>query len=990
MRQRPAALAALLSFALAPAAARDVLGQALHVSPPRLVVAQHQLANGLQVLLCEDHKVPIANLQIWYHVGSKNERPGRTGFAHLFEHLMFKGTANLAPEEFTHYIESVGGQIDATTDFDRTLYYATVPSNYLERVLWMEADRMQTLDVSEENFRSERDVVKEERRLRFDEPPFGHLFELVFEKSYTTHPYHNTPIGTMADLNAATIEDVRDFYRTYYVPNNATLVITGDFEPQEALRWVEKYFAPIPKGPRPIERRFPPEPPHTAERRELSYDDKAPLPAVVFTFHMPSEKDPDFYALEVASNILSAGESSRLYKKLVYDKQIAITAAGQTIALEDPGVFFFYAVMQAGHGAEEGEKALLEEVQRLQAEAVGEAELTKAKNQFIAGLVFERETVQAKGDAVGHAAVILGDWTWVNRQLAAYQQVTAADVQRVARQYFTPANRTTIYLLPAAMRPAAPAIKPHPAALITSPAPAPAAATKPAPASPARKSTPPQPPPPKKLRFPAFEQRTLPNGLRVVLVEEHADPAVSLRLLVPAGKLFVAAGKAGLAEATAALLTKGTQRRGAPQIAEAIDQVGGSLDSASGTDFAVASARVTSDQLDLALDLLSDVVLHPAFPSEEIERWRSQALSDLQLRRADGAYLADVVFQRAVYGGFPYGLPRLGTAESLRGLARADLVAYHQRQYVPNGSFLAVVGDIRPAEALVKVERAFGAWARGAEIALPPFSVPRQSKPRIVVIDKPDAVQTQVRVGHAGIAFADPDLVVERVYNAVLGGSSTARLFVEVREKRGLTYGAYSTFAEELLPGPFRTSTFTKTESTVEALAVTLDVIRELGTKPVPAGELEERKTTLIGSFPIEIQTPDGIAQQVVVALSHGKDRGFLETYRDRIAAVTQADVKRFAAERVHPDQAVIVLVGKAAAWAADLGKRFGPFETLPVAELDPLAPNLRRAPPATAPPHSGSAGSPPGAERSGLAGRASNRAGSGALLPVRPLRLQP
>jgi zinc protease len=458
MRNRSAVpAAAWLPFVLAvlggPGSARAAWSQALHVTPPQLVAVQHQLPNGLQVLFCADHKVPIANVQLWYHVGSKNERPGRTGFAHLFEHLMFKGSANVAPEEHSHYIESIGGQLDATTDFDRTLYFETAASNYLERILWMEADRMQSLDVSEENFRSEREVVKEERRLRFDEPPFGHLFELVFEKSYTTHPYHNTPIGTMADLDAATIDDVRDFYRTYYVPNNATLVVTGDFEPQEALRWIEKYFGPIPKGRRPIERRFPQEPPHPAERREVSYDEKAPLPAVLFTFHMPSEKDPDYYALEVASNVLSAGESSRLYKKLVYDRQMAVAAAGQTIALEDPGVFFFYAVMQAGHGAEEGEKALFEEVQRLQAELVGEAELTKAKNQFISGLVFDRETVQNKGDAIGHASVILGDWNLVNRQLALYQQVTAADVQRVARKYFTSANRTTIFMLPAAMRP---------------------------------------------------------------------------------------------------------------------------------------------------------------------------------------------------------------------------------------------------------------------------------------------------------------------------------------------------------------------------------------------------------------------------------------------------------------------------------------------------------------------------------------------------------
>jgi zinc protease len=454
MLTRKSRLVWALLLALALPALPASAAAALKVRPPRLVVRQHQLDNGLKILLHEDHSVPLVNLQVWYHVGSKNERPGRTGFAHLFEHLMFKGSANVGVEEHKTYIQSIGGRYNATTDADRTLYYETFPSNYLEHLLWMEADRMQSLDVSEQNFQSEREVVKEERRLRVDNPPFGHLFETVFASSFTTHPYHMTPIGSMADLDAATIEDVREFYRTYYVPNNATLVISGDVDPEQAFGWVRKYFGPIAMG-KPIARALPQEPPQTAERRVVRYDTKAPLPVVMMTYHIPKDGHPDLYALGVASDILSSGHSSRLYRKMVYEQQTALAAGGELEALEDPGLFYFDAILKGGQTPQAGEKSLLEEVERLQSQPVSSEELEKAKNQFISSLVFGRQSVQQKGDAIGHASVILGDVEEVNTELAEYQKVTAADVQRVAKQYFQPQNCTVIYMLPEALRPAA-------------------------------------------------------------------------------------------------------------------------------------------------------------------------------------------------------------------------------------------------------------------------------------------------------------------------------------------------------------------------------------------------------------------------------------------------------------------------------------------------------------------------------------------------------
>jgi zinc protease len=466
----------------------------------------------------------------------------------------------------------------------------------------------------------------------------------------------------------------------------------------------------------------------------------------------------------------------------------------------------------------------------------------------------------------------------------------------------------------------------------------------------------------RELRFPPFEQRTMANGLRLVAIERHGEPEVSLRLVLPAGKLYEPAAKAGLASATADLLTEGTAGRSAQQIAAAIDGVGGTLDTGSGADFAYVSATVTSDQLELALELLADVVLHPSFPAAELERWRGKSLSSLEVKRANPAYLAEIAFQRLVYGGYPYGHPAAGTPKSLLGLTRDDLAAFHRTHYLPNGAILAVVGDFRREQALAGVERAFGGWARGAAPRPPALELPAYQHPKIVVVDKPDAVQTQIRVGQAALAYTDPDFFTATVYGTVLGGSSSGRLFREIRIKRGLAYGAYSGFAEQLATGSFAARTSTKTASTVEALRLTLDEIAGMAKAPVPAAELDEAKTYLNGSFPLEIESASAVAERVLTALGYGLGREFLDSYRDRISAVTAAAIQRFAGTRIHPERSVVVLVGNAAAFGPALAKELGPFETIPAAELDPLAPDLRRHPAAPAPaPRPGSGRGPGG-----------------------------
>ena len=424
--------------------------QTTEVRPLKLNFTSHTLSNGLKVILLEEHSVPVVDLQIWYHVGSKDEQPGHTGFAHLFEHLMFKGSAHVGPDEHSRIIEAAGGFDNAETGDDTTNFFETFPSNYLERVLWLEADRMGSLNVDDANFKSERQVVEEERRVRVDNQPYGSLEEDLRAAAFTVHGYHHTSIGSIADLDQATLQDVRDFFNTYYKPNNATLVIVGDFNSEQALAWTHKYFDGIPASAKPIPRRDTPEPPQTNERTVNKSYSNTPLPAVVIGFKIPARYAPDSYPLDLASNILAGGESSRLYQSLVYKEQIAVESAGFGNFTEDPNLFWAFAIMNPGHTAADGEKAVLGVLDALKDKPVDAKEMQKAKNQEISGFILGRDTDEEKAVAIESAAAIGKDPDLVNTELDRYLAATPADIQRVAKEYFVPEHATVLIVTPAA------------------------------------------------------------------------------------------------------------------------------------------------------------------------------------------------------------------------------------------------------------------------------------------------------------------------------------------------------------------------------------------------------------------------------------------------------------------------------------------------------------------------------------------------------------
>ena len=418
------------------------------------------LPNGLTVILSEDHSTPIVHLQLWYHVGSKDEQEGRTGFAHLFEHLMFKGSKNAEPEQHTSVIAGVGGQSNAYTTEDATVFWETVPSQYLPLVLWLEADRMASLRIDAATFSSEREVVKEERRMRVENQPFGRLSEIIYDQAFTVHPYKHPTIGSMEDLEAATVDDVRGFYETYYVPENATLALVGDFDLEMALGLVTQYLGRVPKARQPVPRDISQEPPQTAERR-VDLREPFPLPVVVVAHHITYDGHPDSYPLHIASKILSDGQSSRIYQRLVYDERLALAAFGGGNIVEHPNLFFAVAMVQPGRSPAEAERALIAELDRLRNEPVSEEELQQAKNQFARDYIIGRESNEQKALQLAHAAVVHDDVTTADGEFDIFMGISREDVQRVARTYFTPENRLILTILPSGA-PGGPSGQPEP------------------------------------------------------------------------------------------------------------------------------------------------------------------------------------------------------------------------------------------------------------------------------------------------------------------------------------------------------------------------------------------------------------------------------------------------------------------------------------------------------------------------------------------------
>ncbi len=920
---------------VAPAAAH-AQPAASHVAVPPIPFAERILKNGLRVFTARDASTPNVTVQVWYGVGSKDDPQGRSGFAHLFEHMMFKATRDMPAEQLDRLTEDVGGMNNASTWDDFTNFYEVIPANHLERLLWAEAERMSSLSVDQANFVSERAVVEEELRQSYLANPYGRLFLAVRDASYTVHPYKRSTIGSIGDLDAATLNDVKAFHDTFYRPDNATLIVVGNYDQKTLDAWIDRYFGGVGNPDRPAPRVTVVEPARTGPRTAVVYAPNVPLPAVDITWPIPAASSRDLAVLRIADAILSAGDSSRLNHDLVYDRQIAQSIGSDAGQNAQPSLFQVQAVMAGGKTLDEGEAALRDEVKRLRDQPVAADELARAKNQLVAAALQQRETVDGRAFEIGHALLVEGDAARANTDIAALQAVTAADIQRAAQTYLIDGHRVVIRYLDDSQRPAGEKAAPDLAQV----SPTVDANVLPADvkAAPPPADLPHPPPPtaaPAKAVAPIIAERVLANGLRVIVAKTSDLPMLTAELTFRNGGAADPAGLAGLASLTGDLLPKGTATRSATEIAGQIEAAGGSLKPETTYDGSGLTLTVLADQLPATLPILADVARHPAFAPEEIERLRRQKLDDLTVALKQPGDLAAFAVAPVVFGAGAYGHVLDGTAASLQRITRANIATAYAHAYRPDAAILVLTGDIEPEAGFALAQRTFGYWARPASPLPAPPPAGTAAAPRVVVIDLPSAGQASVTLAAPTIGRNDPRYFAVRTINAVLGGGYSARLNEEVRIKRGLSYGASSRIDARDGVGLFTASAQTKNASAAEVAGLLVDEAKKLGAEPIAPHELGPRKASLVGGYGRAIETSAGMAGVLTADALYGVDLKQVGLYPEEIDAVSADAARTAATATVDPAAASLIVVGDAKAFIDQLKLRFPNVQVIAAKDLD-------------------------------------------------------
>jgi len=929
-----ALVSALGTFA--PAMAQDATGAPpAGIAVPPLGFVKRTLPNGMDVYTARDTTTSNVTVQVWYRVGSKDDPQDRSGFAHLFEHLMFKATKDFPDETFDRLTEDVGGNNNAFTSDDVTAYHETIPANHLERLIFAEASRLSSLVVDESVFESERDVVKEEYRQGVLANPYGRMRLFLPMLLFQQSPYRRSTIGSIENLDAATIEDVRRFHATYYRPDNAVLIVAGNFDQAELDGWIDRYIAPIANPDRPLPANDASEPEPTGPREMTVHAPNVPLPAVVRAWPTVPYGHPDRAALTVLDGILSTGESSRMYRSLVYEQQIAAQAGSSPDFSQQAGYLSAQVIMSDGHTVDEGLSALDAEIARFRNEPVTDAELNEAKNELVADALRGRETIEDRAGALGWALINTNNAATADTEVAEIQAVTAADVQRVARGYLTDPRSVTLRYLNADDANPVTAQQTEITAPVTLADLAPVGqvftllpeaerARMPATTEPVAPTTPP------------VADFRLDNGLRVLVVEKDGLPLVSARLNFDAGSGDEAPGKAGVAAMTAALLTQGTATRSAPQIATEIEQLGASIGAGSGPDFTNIYANAPANVFPQTVALMADLVRNPAFAQEELDRQRDQTLDGLRVALATPGPVASQAAARVIYGDAAYGAPGSGTLTSIPAITREDVAAFHQHRYRPSEATLVFSGAISEADARALAQSAFGNWRdtnNTAEARVAPIG--RPLAPRIVVIDQPGAGQAAVTVAVRGVSRTEADYFPLTLGNTLLGGSFTSRLNQEIRIKRGLSYGTRSGLGVRREDGLFTASAQTRNDAAVEVSDLILAEINRLSTTRPTASELTTRQAILTGAFGDQLGTVDGLGGLVANLALYDLPMSELAAYVGNVEAIDGAAVQSAFAEHLPVDRASLVIVGDAAQFIDALRAKHPNVEVIPISALN-------------------------------------------------------
>ena len=933
---RPAALALALATALSAGAYAPQAQAAKAVASVDIPYESFTLPNGLRVVVHTDRKAPIVAVNVWYHVGSKNEPSGRSGFAHLFEHLMFNGSENYKDEYFGPFRQVGATDMNGTTNSDRTNYFQNVPTTALDTALWMESDRMGHFlgAVDQKVLDEQRGVVQNEKRQGMNQP-YGQMREVMTYKMYPEgHPYHHSVIGSMNDLNAAKLEDVHSWFKAWYGPNNAVLVLAGDIDLATAKEKVAKYFGHIPAGPTLEQPKV--DVAVLKENGRTVLEDKVPQVMVSRMWNVPQVGSREADMLDLVSAVLGGSASSRLDKRLVHGDKLADSVGTANWSSQLGGNFFIRAMVKQGVDTAKVEAIIDEELNRLIAEGPTAEELQRAKTVYQAGFTRGVERIGGfggKADALAACTIYENNPGCFRDSLKAVADATPAQVKAVAAAWLSKPSHVFV-VQPGTRKELeeAPAGTPKPFAL-------PAVDAKYSASAPAvdRSTGVPQTKSFPDLKFPALERATLKNGTRVILAQRHDVPVVQMSYQFGGGFAADPADKPGIANFASSMLDDGAADLDALAFASAKEMLGANIGAGAGLDNNSAYLSALKQNLDPSLKLFADMLRKPRFDQSEIDRVKGQWIAGIKQEKAQPGAIIQRVLPGLMFGeGHPYATPRTGsgTEESIQALTRDDLLAYHRSVVRPEHATLVVVGDTTLAEIVPQLNKHFGDWKPEGAAATQPLlaAVANAAKPRVFLIDQPGAVQANIAVSQLVPSSKDTGAQALDMANSVFGGDFTARINMNLREDKHWSYGARSGAGNSVGPRIWTVSTPVQIDKTAESMAEIKREIAEFtsGQRPTTAEELARQQKGLTLSLPGAYETAGAVMSTITSNVLYSRPDDYVFKRKAEIEAMTPAKAD-IAAKALSPDALTWVVVG-------DLSKIEVPIRALnlgPVTILD-------------------------------------------------------
>ncbi|PSB02854.1 M16 family metallopeptidase [Merismopedia glauca] len=872
-----------------------------------------RLANGLTILTKEVHTAPIVTVQVWYKVGSRNEAPGVNGIAHQLEHMLFKGTKD-RPIQFGRLFSALGSDSNAFTSYDMTAYFGTVERNKLKALMEIEADRMKNSVIDDKKLESEKRVVISELQ-GYENGPGYRLSRAVKRDAFPNHPYGLTVGGTKADVEKFTPEQVKSYYNRFYSPDNATLVIVGDFETEATLKAAKDIFGKIPKHQSSTSEKLGNTIPKLETTIKPPLEGKVKPPIVLkepgsaalleAVYPAPDVNNPDVPALDVMNYILTEGRNSRLYEPLI-ESGLASGIDGGVANLISGGWAEFSATATPGKKLPDIDGAILQTIETLQTKGVTLEEVNRAKAQLTASAILGNRDINSQAQQLGNDQTVTGDYQFTDKYLAGVQKVTPADVKRVANKYLKPSLRTVGYFEPTQI-----SGKPG------------SQATNSSQTSESFNAGPPVDPAEVAKYLPKIDSETvsstqslpqtfeLKNGLKVLLLKDTSTPTVSLSGYIQAGTEFDAAEKSGLASLTADNLTNGTKTRDALTIAKILADRGAQLGASANREGVSIGGRALARDLPILVDVLADLTQNAIFPTQELELSRQRALTSLKLELDNPGRVGRRTFQQQVYPkNHPfYNFP---TEASLKAISREDLVNFYQQHYAPNNMTLAIAGDFSPKQVRSLLESKFGSWKKTTQTSsstLPEVKLPAKTVRLNPTL--PGKTQSISILGYQGISRRDPQFYPALVMNDMLGGSTlSSRLGSEIRDRLGLTYGIYSVFATGRYPGPFFIQMQTAPEDAQKAVDSTINVLKQIRSQGFSVEEINAAKSSLASSYNVEIADPDALISTILSNQVYGLSKEEIRDFSRKIQEVTPEQVNQATKDLLHPDNLVIVTVG--------------------------------------------------------------------------------